>query len=112
MVPPPQNSNNDGMTTVYDTLMNVNRYRTKTNQLTPYATQSGARVSPLIWVMFNAQLNNASGPDFRPLAYDHSAIWTKDQFNRIDPFLPANRDLLTLIEWLDMGAQYSNTVAH
>ena len=112
MVPPPPNSNNDGMTTVYDTLMSVSRYRTKTNKLTPYATQSGARVSPLIWVMFNTQLDNASGPDFRPLSYDHTAIWTKDQYNRVDPFLPPNRDLLTLIEWVDMGGQYSNTVAH
>jgi hypothetical protein len=100
------------MTTVYDTLMNVNRYRTKTNQLTTYGTQYGARISPLIWVLFNAQLNSASAPDFRPLSYDHSALWAKDQFSRINPFIPANRDLLTLIEWLDMGAQYSNTVAH
>ena len=37
-------------------------------------------------------------------------LWAKDQFNRIDPFLPANRDLLTIIEWMDMGTQYSNTV--
>ena len=100
------------MTTVYDTLMNVNRYRTKSNRLVTYATQSGSRVSPLIWVMFNAQLDNAGSPDFRPLSYDHSAIWTKDQYNRIDPFIASNRDLLTLIEWLDMGAQYSNTVSH
>jgi hypothetical protein len=112
MVPPPPNSNTDGMTTVYDTLMNVNRYRTKSNRLITYATQSGSRVSPLIWVMFNAQLDNAGSPDFRPLSYDHSAIWTKDQYNRIDPFIASNRDLLTLIEWLDMGAQYSNTVSH
>ena len=112
MVPPPPNSNNDGMTTVYDTLMTVNRYRTKTNKFMQYVTQSGARVSPLIWVMFNTQLDNAGSPDFRPLGYDHTAIWAKDQYNRIDPFLPPNRDLLTLIEWADMGGQYSNTVAH
>lgn len=112
MVPQAPNSNTDGTTTVYDTLMNVNRYRTKTGQLMTYATQYGARISPLIWVLFNRQLNNANAPDFRALSYDHSALWAKDQYNRIDPFIPANRDLLTLIEWLDMGAQYSNTVAH
>jgi hypothetical protein len=112
MVPPVPNSNNDGMTTVYDTLMNVNRYRTKSNRLMTYVTQSGARVSPLVWVMFNQQLDNTSGPDFRPLSYDHSAIWARDQYSRIDPFIASNRDLLTLIEWADMGAQYSNTVSH
>ena len=112
MAPPPPNSNGDGMTTVYDTLMNVNRYRTKSNRLVTYVTQYGARVSPLLWVMFNVQLDNASSPDFRLPGYDHSALWTRDQYNRIDPFIASNRDLLTLIEWADMGAQYSNTVAH
>ena len=112
MVPPPPNSNNDGMTTVYDTLTNVNKYRTKTSKFTTYATQSGARSSPLFWVMFNMQLNDPTTPDFRTPAYDHSAIWTKDQYSRIDPFIPSNRDLLTLIEWADMGTQYSNTVVH
>jgi hypothetical protein len=112
MVPPPPNSNNDGMTTVYDTLTNVNKYRTKTSKFTSYATQSGARSSPHFWVMFNMQLNDPTTPDFRTPAYDHSAIWTKDQYSRIDPFIPSNRDLLTLIEWADMGTQYSNTVVH
>ena len=97
---------------LYDTLTNVNRYRTKSNNLMAYVSQYGARVSPLLWIMFNSQLNSKTGTDFRPLSYDHSAIWTKDQYIRIDPFLPQNRDLLTLIEWADMGAQYSNNVAH
>jgi len=113
LLPPPVNSQtDDGMTSVYDTLTNVDRYRTKSNNLMTYVSQYGARVSPLLWVMFNSQLNNSASPDFRPLSYDHSAIWTKDQYNRIDPFITSNRDLLTIIEWADMGAQYSNTVVH
>jgi hypothetical protein len=97
-------------TTVYDTLTGVSRYRTKTNRLVNYVTQDGARHDPLMWVMYNRQLDNASNTDFRALSYDHSQLWATDQWNRIDPFLPANRDLLTIIEWLDMGAQFSNEV--
>ena len=111
MVPQSPNQNSDGTTTVYDTLTNENRYRTKQGQLMTYASQSGGRVSPLIWVMFNTQLNDQTNSSFRPLSFDHTTIWTKDQYNRVDPFLPANRDLLTIIEWVDMGIQYSNTVA-
>jgi len=112
LVPPVNNAGDDGTTTVYDTLTAVSRYRTKTGQAMPYVSQYGSRVSPLLWVLFNAQLNNTNAPDFRTPSYDHSAIWAKDQYNRIDPFIASNRDLLTLIEWSDMGAQYSNTVAH
>ena len=111
MVPQSPNQNSDGTTTVYDTLTNEDRYRTKQGQLVTYATQSGGRVSPLIWVMFNTQLNDPTNSSFRPLSFDHTTIWTKDQYNRVDPFLAANRDLLTIIEWVDMGLQYSNTVA-
>jgi hypothetical protein len=76
-----------------------------------YVTESGARRSPLAWVMFGRQLNNANNTDYRPLSYDHTQIWTRNQFNAIDPFLPANKDLLTIIEWIDAGTQYSNTVS-
>ena len=103
--------NSTGTTTVYDTLTVANRYRSKTNQRIPYITENGARRSPLMWVLFNQQLNDPASPDFRAMSYDHTALWSKDQYNRIDPFLPANRDLLTIIEWLDMGTQFSNTVS-
>ena len=76
-----------------------------------YVSQYGARRSPLMWVMYGHQLNDANNTDYRPLSYDHTQIWAKDQYNHIDPFLPANRDLLTVIEWLDKGIQYSNTVS-
>jgi hypothetical protein len=104
--PAPQNS--DGTTTVYRTLI-ANGYLTQSNQSTSFITQDGARRSPLMWVMYNRQLNDPSNKDFRPLTYDHTAIWAKDQYGRLDPFMPQNRDLLTMIEWLDMGDQYSNT---
>jgi len=102
-------SNVDEPTSVYDNLTEGNNYRTATNNQIDYVTENGARRSPLVWVMYNRQLNNSNNNDFRPLGYDHSQIWAKDQFNRIDPFLlPQNRDLLTLIEWIDAGTQYSN----
>lgn len=103
-------SNVDEPTSVYDILTEGNNYQTANNNQIDYVTDNGARRSPLTWVMYNRQLNNSSNNDFRPLSYDHSQIWAKDQYNRIDPFLlPQNRDLLTLIEWIDAGTQYSNS---
>jgi hypothetical protein len=61
--------------------------------------------------MYGRQLNNSSNSEYRPLSYDHTQLWASDQYNRIDPFLQANRDLLTIIEWADAGRQYSNTVS-
>jgi hypothetical protein len=104
---PPQN-NSEQTTSVYETLMS-NRYRTPNNNTLSYVNDDGARRSPLMWVMYGKQLNDVSNRDYRALSYDHTQIWTKDSFNRIDPFLTANRDLLTLIEWIDAGTQYSNT---
>lgn len=101
--------NNDEVTSVYDILTEGSGYTTAQGDRRDYATRSGARHSPLIWVMFNRQLDDPSNEDFRPMSYDHSQIWQKDGFNHIDPFLPANRDLLTLIEWIDMGVQFSNS---
>lgn len=101
---------NTNTTSVYETLTSGSRYRTPSNALLQYVRTDGARRSPLMWVMYGKQLNNTANTDYRPLAYDHTQIWTKDQYNRIDPFLPANRDLLMMIEWIDAGAQYSNTV--
>ncbi len=108
--PLPPNSGMDGTTTVYDSLME-GRYRTATNNFIDHASPYGARRSPLMWVMYGRQLNNSNNADYRQLVYDHTQLWARDQYNRIDPFLPANRDLLMMIEWMDAGAQFSNTVS-
>ncbi|MCK6620501.1 MAG: hypothetical protein HUU32_14625 [Calditrichaceae bacterium] len=105
-------SNPDEPTSVYELLTGGNGYRTARNAQINYATEAGARRSPLAWVMYHRQLNNANNEDFRPLNYNHTQLWAKDQYNRIDPFLPQNRDLLTLIEWIDAGTQYSNTTGY
>jgi len=104
----PTPAGSDGTTTVYTTLIS-NGYLTKGNQSISFITENGARRSPLMWVMYNRQLNDATNKDFRDLSYDHTALWTKDQNGKIDPFLPENKDLLTIIEWLDEGDQFSNT---
>jgi hypothetical protein len=109
LVPPA--SNMSGTTSVYDTLTTANKYISRTNASMNYVSQSGARRSPLMWVMYGRQLNNSNNTDYRQLSYDHTQLWAKDQFNRIDPFLTANRDLLEMIEWLDAGVQYSNTIS-
>jgi hypothetical protein len=102
-------SNVDETTSVYESLTEGNNYRTAGNNQIDYVTDNGTRRSPLMWGMYNYQLNNPNNEDFRPMSYDHSQLWTKNQHNRIDPFLPQNRDLLTLIEWIDAGTQYSNS---
>ncbi len=108
---PPPNSGANLTTTVYETLTRNGRYRTATNQQMGYVDQNtGARRSPLMWVMHGRQLDDASNREYRALSYDHTQIWTRDQFNRIDPFMTQNRDLLTMIEWIDIGAQFSNTI--
>jgi hypothetical protein len=97
-------------TSVYDSLTMGTRYRTANSNVRNYVTQAGARQSPLMWVMYGRQLNNSNNTEYRPLSYDHTQLWARDQYNRIDPFLPQNQDLLKLIEWMDAGAQYSNTI--
>jgi hypothetical protein len=43
-------------------------------------------------------------------SYDHTQIWSKDTATgRIDVFAKENADLLTLVEWMDMGVQFVNT---
>jgi hypothetical protein len=74
-----------------------------------YATSDGARNSPLAWVLYNKQLARKNEALFRTPSHDHSAMWKKDGNGRIDPFDPENRDLLTLIEWMDMGIQFNNS---
>jgi len=63
-----------------------------------------------MWVMYGRQLNNSNNTDYRPLSYDHTQLWARDQYGRVDPFIPANKPLLNMIEWLDAGSQYSNTI--
>jgi hypothetical protein len=109
LTPVPPNSGMSGTTSVYDSLREA-RYRTPSAQTLEYVSPYGARRSPLMWVLYGRQLNSSTGADYRPLAYDHTQLWERDGYGRLDPFLPANRDLLTLIEWMDAGAQYSNTV--
>ncbi len=108
---PPPNPFTNTTSSVYETVTRNSRYRTATNNQMAYVhDHNGAKNSPLVWVMFGKQLDDQSNRDYRPLSYDHTQIWARDQFNRIDPFLPANQDLLTMIEWVDMGTQFSNTI--
>lgn len=98
--------NGNSETTVYQRLTEGNNYRNDRD----YVTDNGARYSPLLWVMHNRQLDREDNRDFTVPSYDHRQIWVKDGNNHINPFDPANKDLLTLIEWVDMGTQYSNNV--
>ncbi len=106
---PSGDDNGNDRTSVYDILMDDFRYRTADGGDDDLVTRRGARNSPLMWVLFNRQLDG-DDDEFRALSYDHSTLWQKDGFGRIDPFLAANSDLLVLIEWIDLGAQYSNTI--
>jgi hypothetical protein len=101
---------NHGTTNVYETLTSGNRYLTGVDaRKINYATDNGARQSPLAWVLFHKQMGGAKG-QFRIPSYDHSAIWEKDSTGRPDVFAKVNADLLMLIEWMDMGVQFMNTV--
>lgn len=102
--------NGNGTTSVYERLTTGDHYRTKENSNIDYVTRSGARNSPLIWVQFNKQLNRSDNRDYRVSSYDHTQLWYKNANNQIDPFDAANHALLKLIEWIDMGIQYSNNV--
>ena len=63
-----------------------------------------------MWVLFNRQLDDPDNEDFRSVSYDHSQLWETDANGLIAPFLPGNSDLLMMIEWIDAGTQYSNTI--
>ncbi len=102
-------SNPDGTTSVYERLTE-NGYQTARGQQRDYVTRSGVRHSPLMWVLYHRQLDEEDNEDYRPVNYDHTQLWARNADGLIDPFLPANRDLLTLIEWIDAGIQYSNTI--
>ncbi len=64
----------------------------------------------MIWVQFGRQLDRSDNRDYRSLSYDHTQLWQKNTYGIIDPFLPQNQALLTIIEWVDAGIQYSNTL--
>ncbi len=107
---PPPNPFTNMTTSVYDRLVN-RQYRTASgSSLRLVHDHNGARQSPLIWIMFGRQMDDPSNRSYRTLTHDHSQLWERDSNGRIDPFRPANRDLLTMIEWVDLGTQFSNTV--
>jgi hypothetical protein len=105
---------NHGTTNVYETLTDGSHYKTAAttdrNAKMNYATDNGARQSPLAWVLFNRQLTNKNEKLFRATQYDHTALWDKDSTGHIDIFSKGNTDLRTLVEWMDMGVQFMNTV--
>lgn len=104
---------NHWRTNVYETLTNGQHYTTAAggdrNAKMDYATDNGARQSPLAWVLFNRQLGRKGENLFRTPSYDHSAMWEKDDAGRIGIFTKGNEDLRTLVEWMDMGVQFMNS---
>lgn len=98
--------NGNATTSVYQRLTDGNNYRGADD----YVNDDGARESPLMWVMLNRQLDRDDNRDFIVPSYNHRQIWKMDG-NYINPFDPQNRDLLTMIEWIDMGTQYSNSLS-
>lgn len=103
---------NHGTTNVYENLTSGNHYASADGKSsTNYATDNGARQSPLAWVMFNRQLGRTNEKTFRTPTYDHSGLWQKDAATgKIQVFAEKNADLLALIEWMDMGVQFMNTI--
>jgi hypothetical protein len=107
---------NHWSTNVYETLTTGGNYRTAAaandrNGKLDYATDNGARQSPLAWVLYDRQLARDNEKLFRKPSYDHTALWEKDGASgRIDLFAKGNSDLRTLVEWMDMGVQFMNTV--
>ena len=104
-----------GTTNVYETLTDGEHYATAAgsgarNGNLNYATDNGARQSPLAWVLFHRQLARKNENLFRVPRFDHSTLWEKDSSGRMDIFSPGNADLRTLVEWMDMGVQFMNTV--
>jgi hypothetical protein len=104
--------NNHGTTNVYNTLTEDDGYVTaKTGTKRRYVTPEGARESPLAWILLNKQLSDKNETLFRKPSYDHSTLWQKDSTGHMDPFAKENVDYLALIEWMDMGTQFSNSNA-
>lgn len=104
--------NNHGTTNVYNTLTEDEHYTTaKSGTKLDYVTPDGARESPLAWVLMNKQLARKNEALFRKPRHDHTALWLKDSTGHIDVFAKENTDLLALIEWMDMGTQFSNSTS-
>ncbi len=100
--------NQRGTSTVYERLTKSGGYKTAKATSIEYASQNGARQSPLAWVLYNKQLNGSKDA-FRLSSFDHSSLWEKDSTtSHINVFNTKNKDLLALVEWMDMGVQYSN----
>jgi len=105
-----EGDNGNGTTSVYETLTDGDRYMTAEGDNRDYVTDDGARRSPLLWVMYNRQLDDDSNEDYQTGgSYDHSQLWTKTN-GFINPFNPANKGLLTIIEWVDMGTDRKSVV--
>jgi Hydrazine synthase alpha subunit middle domain/WD40-like Beta Propeller Repeat len=100
------------VSTVYDRLMSGNRYKDSKGAGKNYVSSRGARQSPLAWVLYNRQLvfKKTDEKVYRSTSYDHTELWQKDSTGFIDPFDAKNKDLLTLVEWMDMGAQFANSL--
>jgi hypothetical protein len=104
---------NHGTTNVYETLTDGDHYATAAGGERghmDYATDNGARQSPLAWVLYHRQLSRTNENLFRKPQFDHSTLWDKDTTGHIDLFSAKNADLRTLVEWMDMGVQFMNTV--
>lgn len=106
-----QDNNGNSATSVYETLTDGENYLTAKNETINYASAAGSRRSPLMWVMHNRQLDKDENEDFRPTSYNHTQLWYVDSNAVVDPFDARNADLLKLIEWIDMGIQYSNSIS-
>lgn len=95
---------------VYERLTNDSAYFDG-ERFGPLVNDRGARLSPLIWALFNERLDGDDS-GYKSLSYDHRVLWEKDSTGAINPFLAGNEDLLKLIEWIDLGTQYANTVGY
>jgi len=106
---PDTSLNNHGSSSVYSRLTSDGGYATaKSGTSRRYVSPEGARESPVAWVLFNKQLDGGSD-EYRKTSYDHTALWAKDSTGHVNVFAKENVDLLTLVEWMDLGTQYTNT---
>lgn len=99
------------VTSVYTRLLEYNSIEVEGDSLA-WINDGSARHSPLMWVLFDQKLNEdlqTASPITS--SYNHRELW-KEESGKIDVFDPENIELLRIIEWIDMGAQYSNTVGY
>jgi hypothetical protein len=106
-------TNRDPISSVYQNLLRGQAYKARTGDNRDHVTNRGTRRSPLGWVLYNRQLSTQDGENlFRTSTFDHSTLWEKDEHGGIDLFAAENIDLRTLVEFMDMGAQFSNSVGY